>query len=136
MLHDLRTADNRACGFGDHLPTDEANCAVNPRRGASHLFSLRRIPVRTGWEAERLARHLSSRFSFVAQPTTIADDVGSDFYCTIFDILLRRLQWSSLGPHSLFRSRATVTGGRWRSPTPNGKGKTRFSAKKCHNLDG
>jgi hypothetical protein len=42
--------------------------------------------VRTGWEAERLAHYLLSRFSFVAQPTTIADDVGSDFYCTIFDI--------------------------------------------------
>src|SRR3989442_3819860 len=43
--------------------------------------------VRTGWEAERLAHYLLSRFSFVAQPTTISDDVGSDFYCTIFDIL-------------------------------------------------
>jgi hypothetical protein len=47
-----------------------------------HLYT-----VRTGWEAERLAHYLLSRFSFVAQPTTIADDVGSDFYCTIFDIL-------------------------------------------------
>jgi hypothetical protein len=42
---------------------------------------------RTGWEGERLAHYLLSRFSFVAQPTTIADDVGSDFYCTIFDIV-------------------------------------------------
>ena len=42
---------------------------------------------RAGWEAERLAHYLLSRFSFVAQPTTIADDVGSDFYCTIFEIL-------------------------------------------------
>lgn len=41
---------------------------------------------RVGWEGERLAHYLLSRFSFVAQPTTIADDVGSDFYCTIFDI--------------------------------------------------
>jgi len=47
-----------------------------------HLYRLR-----TGWEGERLAHYLLSRFSFVAQPTTIADDVGSDFYCTIFDIL-------------------------------------------------
>lgn len=47
-----------------------------------HLYT-----VRTGWEAERLAHYLLSRFSFMAQPTTIADDVGSDFYCTIFDIL-------------------------------------------------
>src|SRR6204780_75138 len=48
----------------------------------SHLHN-----VRTGWEGERLAHYLLSRFSFVAQPTTIADDVGSDFYCTIFDIV-------------------------------------------------
>ena len=34
-----------------------------------------------------MAHYLLSRFSFVAQPTTNADDVGSDFYCTIFDIL-------------------------------------------------
>jgi len=47
-----------------------------------HLYKLR-----SGWEGERLAHYLLSRFSFVAQPTTIADDVGSDFYCTIFDIL-------------------------------------------------
>jgi hypothetical protein len=40
----------------------------------SHLYS-----IRSGWEAERLAHYLLSRFSFVAQPTTIADDVGSDF---------------------------------------------------------
>jgi hypothetical protein len=47
-----------------------------------HLY-----PIRAGWEAERLAEYLLSRFSFVAQPTTIADDVGSDFYCTIFEII-------------------------------------------------
>lgn len=41
---------------------------------------------RIGWEGERLAHYLLSRFSFIAQPTTIADDVGTDFYCTIFDI--------------------------------------------------
>lgn len=47
-----------------------------------HLYRLR-----VGWEGERLAHYLLSRFSFVAQPTTIADDVGSDFYCTIFQVL-------------------------------------------------
>jgi len=47
-----------------------------------HLYT-----VRTRWEAERLAHYLLSRFSFVAQPTTIADDVGSDFYCAILGIL-------------------------------------------------
>lgn len=47
-----------------------------------HLYT-----PRIGWEGERLAHYLLSRFSFIAQPTSIADDVGSDFYCTIFDIL-------------------------------------------------
>lgn len=47
----------------------------------SHLYR-----PRVGWEGERLAHYLLSRFSFVAQPTTIADDVGSDFYCTIFEV--------------------------------------------------
>jgi hypothetical protein len=47
-----------------------------------HLYRLR-----AGWEGEHLAHYLLSRFSFVAQPTTVADDVGSDFYCTIFEIL-------------------------------------------------
>jgi hypothetical protein len=47
----------------------------------SHLYT-----VRSGWESERFAEYLLSRFSFIAKPTTIADDVGSDFYCTIFDI--------------------------------------------------
>lgn len=40
-----------------------------------------------GWENEQLAHYLLSRFSFVAHPATIGDDFGSDFYCTIFDIL-------------------------------------------------
>src|SRR6266481_7893720 len=41
---------------------------------------------RKGWENERLASYLLSRFSFVAQPTSSADDLGSDFFCTIFEI--------------------------------------------------
>jgi hypothetical protein len=47
-----------------------------------HLLTLRK-----GWENERLAGYLLSRFSFVAQPSTIADDLGSDFFCTIFEII-------------------------------------------------
>ena len=41
---------------------------------------------RKGWENEKLASYLLSRFSFVAQPTSVADDLGSDFFCTIFEI--------------------------------------------------
>jgi hypothetical protein len=40
-----------------------------------------------GWENEQLAHYLLSRFSFVAHPATVGDDIGSDFYCTIFEIL-------------------------------------------------
>lgn len=45
------------------------------------------LTPRKGWENERLAAYLLSRFSFVAQPSSIADDLGSDFFCTIFKIL-------------------------------------------------
>ncbi|MGQ0665896.1 MAG: hypothetical protein ACT4O4_02580 [Nitrospiraceae bacterium] len=40
---------------------------------------------RIGWENEHLATFLLSRISFVANPLTIADDVGSDFFCTLFE---------------------------------------------------
>jgi hypothetical protein len=42
---------------------------------------------RKGWENERLAAYLLSRFSFVAQPSSVADDLGSDFFCTIFNTI-------------------------------------------------
>jgi len=45
------------------------------------------LTPRKGWENERLAAYLLSRFSFVAQPSSIADDLGSDFFCTIFKII-------------------------------------------------
>jgi len=40
---------------------------------------------RIGWENEHLATFLLSRISFVANPTTVADDIGSDFFCTLFE---------------------------------------------------
>ncbi len=46
-----------------------------------HLYSFRQ-----GWQSENLARFLLSKFSFVAKPSTIADDLGSDFLCTLFKI--------------------------------------------------
>ena len=45
----------------------------------AHLYKFRQ-----GWQSENLARFLLSEFAFIAQPSTIADDVGSDFYCTLF----------------------------------------------------
>ncbi|MFZ3135923.1 MAG: hypothetical protein WA126_00865 [Thermodesulfovibrionales bacterium] len=45
-----------------------------------HLASFRK-----GWQSENLARYILSNFAFISQPSTIADDLGSDFFCTIFD---------------------------------------------------
>jgi hypothetical protein len=40
---------------------------------------------RKGWENENLATFLLSRIAFVAHPLTVADDVGADFSCTLFE---------------------------------------------------
>jgi hypothetical protein len=45
----------------------------------SHLAVPRR-----GWENEHLATFLLSRIAFMAHPLTVADDIGSDFFCTLF----------------------------------------------------
>jgi len=41
---------------------------------------------RKGWENEHLALFLLSRISFVSNPVTVADDIGSDFFCTLFEV--------------------------------------------------
>lgn len=38
-----------------------------------------------GWENEHLATFLLSRVSFVASPVSVADDVGTDLFCTLFE---------------------------------------------------
>jgi hypothetical protein len=45
----------------------------------AHLYKFRQ-----GWQSENIARFILSHFSFIAQPSTIADDVGNDFFCTLF----------------------------------------------------
>lgn len=45
----------------------------------AHLYKFRQ-----GWQSENLTKFLLSHLSFIAQPSTIADDVGNDFYCTLF----------------------------------------------------
>jgi len=40
---------------------------------------------RKGWENEHLATFLLSRIAFVSHPVTVADDVGSDFFCALFE---------------------------------------------------
>ena len=46
-----------------------------------HLFKFRK-----GWRSEHLAKFILSKFSFIAEPSTVADDLGSDFFCTLFKI--------------------------------------------------
>ena len=44
---------------------------------------------RTGWENENLARFILSKVAFVSQPVSVSDDLGSDFFCTLFDLELK-----------------------------------------------
>jgi hypothetical protein len=44
--------------------------------------------VRTGWEGEHLAEFILSKFAFVARPSTVSDDIGSDFFGTFFEVVL------------------------------------------------
>jgi hypothetical protein len=60
------------------------------------------LAPRTGWENERLASYLLSRFSFVAQPSSVSDDLGSDFFCTIFEIVKIGSGHDALRPLSSF----------------------------------
>jgi hypothetical protein len=45
----------------------------------AHLSKIRR-----GWENENLDRFILSKFSFISEPSTVADDLGADFFCTFF----------------------------------------------------
>ena len=44
------------------------------------------LKFRKGWQSEHIARFILSKFSFIAEPSTVADDLGSDFFCTLFKI--------------------------------------------------
>jgi hypothetical protein len=41
--------------------------------------------TREGWENEHLAKFLLSQICFLAHPITIADDIGMDLVCTLFE---------------------------------------------------
>jgi hypothetical protein len=45
------------------------------------------IKIRPGWQNEYLAEYLLSKFSFVAKPTTIGEDVGIDFFCVLYNLV-------------------------------------------------
>ncbi len=44
---------------------------------------------RIGWENENLARYILHKFSFLSHPATVADDIGSDYFCTLFQKLVK-----------------------------------------------
>jgi len=44
-----------------------------------HLASFK-----SGWESENLARFILCKFSFIANPASVSDDIGIDFFCTLF----------------------------------------------------
>lgn len=44
-----------------------------------HLASFR-----SGWESENLARFILYKFTFIANPASVSDDIGIDFFCTLF----------------------------------------------------
>lgn len=56
---------------------------------------------RLGWQSENLARYILYKFSFLAQPTQVADDIGVDFFCTIFETK-RQNKNSDLVPKNSF----------------------------------
>jgi hypothetical protein len=41
--------------------------------------------TRLGWENENLAAYLLSSVAFISHPVSVADDVGVDFACTLFE---------------------------------------------------
>ena len=49
-----------------------------------HLYRFRK-----GWQSEHFAKYVLSKFSFIAEPLTVSDDLGSDFFCTLFKIIKR-----------------------------------------------
>ena len=55
-----------------------------------------------GWEGELLAAHLLSRLSFVARPMSVPDDQGSDFFCTLFEVVDRAGSQPRLQPKNSF----------------------------------
>jgi hypothetical protein len=92
----------QAAAFIDDLPLARAICPparTNFILGGSHA-ALARPSKRMG-ERETCVVQLS-RFSFVAQPSSVADDLGSDFFCTIFEIVKAASGHDHLRPLSSF----------------------------------
>lgn len=56
-----------------------------------------RKKFKEGWDAEKLAEFLLSKFSFISSPIKISDDIGTDFFCTIF-----KIENENLNPYNTF----------------------------------
>jgi hypothetical protein len=41
--------------------------------------------TRSGFENEHLAEYLLSKIAFLSQPVTVSDDLGTDYFCTLFE---------------------------------------------------
>lgn len=41
---------------------------------------------RKGWQNEQIALFILSKIAFCARPVTVSDDMGSDFFCCLFEI--------------------------------------------------
>jgi hypothetical protein len=44
------------------------------------------LTPRMGWQSEHLGLFILSKFAFCANPVTVSDDLGSDFFCCLFEI--------------------------------------------------
>jgi len=54
---------------------------------AEWLYPVMQLAVpHKGWENEHLATFLLSRIAFVASPVKVGDDVGTDLFCTLFEV--------------------------------------------------
>jgi len=42
--------------------------------------------VKFGWDREKLAEYMLSRISYTAKPSTVSDDLGTDIFCTLFQV--------------------------------------------------
>ncbi len=55
---------------------------------------------RLGWQSRNLARSLLYKFAFLAEPVQVADDVGVDFFCTLFTLVVDRTNASLMSKSS------------------------------------
>lgn len=45
------------------------------------------IKIRKGWQNEYLAEFILSKFCFVAKPLSVGEDIGTDLFCNIYQVV-------------------------------------------------